>query len=161
MHMLGRKLGARRRYSQSFSSGRIITLHHFFIFWILGPTYNYHFLAGFILTLCLNLLTFFESLSQFFGVLRMEKVTAADIFLWFLEEEEKDFSGGGGARWWAYYSHNNSVFPPLRAPNRTLKLASMKYSLFSFTNLLVVCNFYDIIIMILNNLKKMKKIRNK
>ena len=82
--MLRRKLGVRRRYSQSFfSSGRIITLHHhFFIFWILGLTSsNYHFLVGFILTQCLNLLTFFESSSQFFGVLRMEKVTAADIFL--------------------------------------------------------------------------------
>ena len=80
------------------------------------------------------------------------EVTAADIFLWFLEEEEKDFSGGGGARWWAYYSHNNSVFPPLRAPNRALKLASMKYTLFSFTNSLVVCNkFYDIIIIMTND----------
>ena len=84
----------------------------------------------------------------------MERVSAADIFLWFLEEE-KDFSGGGGgggARWWAYYSHNNSVFPPLRAPNRPLKLASMKYTLFSFTNSLVVCNnSYDIIIKMTND----------
>ena len=58
-----------------------------FLFFGKGLTSNYHFF-GFILTLCLNLLTFFESSSQFFGVLRMEKVTAADIFFMI-------FRGGG------------------------------------------------------------------
>ena len=153
MLMLSGKLGARRRYSQNFSSEGSL-LCTIFCFLNFGSySYNYHFLAGFILTLCLNLLTFFWIIVLIFWCFKDgDGGDRCRYFLWFLEEEgEKDFSGNGGTRWWTYYSLlNNSVFPPFRAPNRTLKLASMKYTLFFFINSLVVCNnFYGIIIIVI------------